>query len=110
MTFPSLYLYSLILFVINIKHLFELNTDIHKYNTRNKNNLHLSNANLTKVEKGPYIASIRAFNHLLQTVKALDYNLQKFESELKKFFYQHPFYSGEEYPEYKEESIGVFLE
>ena len=65
------------------------------------------NINLTKVEKGQYIA--RAFNHLMQTTKALDYNIQKFKSALKKFFYQHPFYSVE-YPEYKEESIGVFLE
>ena len=110
MTFYSLYIYSFILFVINNKHLFELNTDIHKYNTRNKNNLHLSNVNLTKVEKGPYIASIRALNHLPQTIKALDYNLQKFKNALKKFFYQHPFYSAEEYLEYKEESIGVLFE
>ena len=66
------------------------------------------NINLTKVEKGQYIA--RAFNHLMQTTKALDYNIQKFKSALKKFFYQHPFCSVEEYLEYKEESIGVFFE
>ena len=53
MTLYSLYIYSLILFVINNGDLFESNVEIHGYNTRIKNNFHPTNLNLTKVKKGP---------------------------------------------------------
>jgi len=40
MTLYSLYAYSIILFVVKNKHLFTVNNEIHKYNTRNNKNLH----------------------------------------------------------------------
>jgi hypothetical protein len=59
--------------------LFEFNKDIHGYNTRNKNNLHTVNVNLTKVKRSPYSASIRVFNHLPHNIKVLLHNTQKFK-------------------------------
>ena len=38
------------------KHLFDTNNEIHKYKTRNNNNLHLPVANLSKFNKGAYIS------------------------------------------------------
>jgi hypothetical protein len=51
----SQYIYSLLLYTINNKYLFNTNNDIHRYKTRSLNNLHLPAVNLTKCNKGAYI-------------------------------------------------------
>jgi hypothetical protein len=53
----SQYIYTLVLYTVNNKHLFD-NNDIHKYNAKNNNNLYLSIANLSKF-KGAYISGIK---------------------------------------------------
>jgi hypothetical protein len=44
----SQYIYSLVLYTVNNKHLFGANNEIHNYKTRNNNNLQLPLANLSK--------------------------------------------------------------
>jgi len=105
MTLYSQYIYSIILFTVNNKHLFTPNNEIHKYNTRNNNNLHPALVNLTKFSKGPYISGIKVFNHLPQHLKTLDHNSMHFRSSLKRFLYHHSFCSMEEYYEYKEITV-----
>jgi hypothetical protein len=46
MTLYSQYIYSLILYTVNNKHLFNTNNEIHTYRTRYNNNLHLPIVNL----------------------------------------------------------------
>ena len=58
-------------FIHNNNHLFGTNNEIHKYKTRNDNNLHRPIANLSKFNKGAYISGIKVFNHLPQYIKAL---------------------------------------
>ena len=103
MTLYLLYIYSLVLFVVNNKHLFAFNNGIHKYNIRNNTNFHFPSVHFTKVCKGPFITGIRLYNHLPQIIKTLDHNSKKFKTSLKRFFHQHPFYSTEEYFEYIDE-------
>ena len=62
MTLHSQYIYSLVLYTINNKHLFDTNNEIHKYRTRNNNNLHHPIANLSKLN----ISGIKVFNYLPQ--------------------------------------------
>jgi hypothetical protein len=102
MTLYSLCIYSLIFYTINNKHIFVANNDIHKYKTRNKNNLHHPIANLSKFNKAVYISDINIFNHLPQYIKALTNDDKYFKSTLKRFLYQHSSYSMIEYYEYKE--------
>ena len=102
MTLYSQYIYSIILFVVNNKHIFTTNNEIHKHNTRNNNNLHPALSNLTKFNKGPGISGVKAFNHLPQYLKDLDHNSSYFRSSLKRFLYHHSFYTIDEYYEYKE--------
>jgi hypothetical protein len=104
-TLFSQYIYSIILFIHNNKHLFTPNNEIHKYNTRNNNNLHSALTNLTKFNKAPYMLGIKVFNHLTQYRKTLDHNSVHFRSSLKRFLYHHSFYSMEEYYEYKETTV-----
>jgi hypothetical protein len=77
MTFYSNYIYSLIFFALTNKKFFDLNTHIHHHNTRNKDNIHLTNINLTKVKKVSYFSCIRMFNHLPNNIKSLDFNIKK---------------------------------
>ena len=102
MTFYSCYIYSLILFVANNIELFKFNNELHGHNTRINTNLYSKNVRLTKVTKGPYTAGIRVFNHLPQNIKALLHNAQHFKRTVKMFFLHNPFYSMEDYFEYKD--------
>jgi len=96
----SQYIYSLVLYTINNKHLFDTNNEIHKYKTGNNNNLHRPIANLSKFNKGAYISGMKVFNHLPQYIKALTNDHNKyFKSTLKRFLYHHSFYSMNEYKE-----------
>jgi hypothetical protein len=101
-TLYSQYIYSLILFTINNKHLFNTNNEIHEYNTQYNNNFHPSLSKLTKLKNGPFIMGIKVFNHLPQFLKASVHNTKQFRSLLKRFLYHHYFSSMEEYYEYKE--------
>jgi len=85
MTLYSQYIHSIILFIVNNKHLLTPNNEVHKYNTRNKNNLHPASAHLTKFNKGPYISGIKVFNDLPQYLKYLDHNSRHFRSSLNRF-------------------------
>jgi hypothetical protein len=62
--FYSQYIYSLLLFVINNKDVFNFNIDIHKYTTRFHGNLHVPIINITRFKKGAYIMGIKIYNHL----------------------------------------------
>ena len=101
----SQYIYSLVLYTINNKWLFDTNKKVHNYKTRNNNNsnLHLPIANLPKLNKGAYISGIKVFNRLPQYIKALTDDHKYFKSTLKRFLYHHSFYSMNEYCEYKED-------
>ena len=106
MTLYCQYTYSLILVLLyNNNMLFTVNNETHTYNTRNNNNLHLPLVHLTKFSKGPHITGIKVFNHLPQNLKTLVHDTRKFKCSLKRFLYQHSFYSMEEYYDYKEELV-----
>jgi hypothetical protein len=79
MTLYSQYIFSLILFAVNNKHLFTSNKEIHTYKTRNYTNLHLPTVSLTKFYKVPYISGFKAFNHLPQHIKILVNDMKYFK-------------------------------
>jgi hypothetical protein len=97
MTLYSQYNHSLGLFKINNNHLFDTNKEIHKYKTRNNNNLHLPLTSLSKFNKGAYMSGIKVFNQLPQYIKDLVNNQTYFKSTLNRFLYHHSFYSLNEY-------------
>jgi hypothetical protein len=88
--------------VFNNRNLFDLNTHIHQHDTRNKDNILLTNINLAKVKKGPYFSCTLMFNHLPNNMKSLDLGIKKHKKILKNFFQKHSFYSTDEYLMYKE--------
>jgi uncharacterized protein with PQ loop repeat len=56
---------------------------------------------IIKYEKGAYIAGIKVFNHLPQSIKIL-VNEKSSEVSLKWFLYHHSFYSMQEYYQHME--------
>ena len=61
----SLYMLSLLMFVVQNENLFLTNNKNHNLDTRQRNNLHLPQANLTIYHKGAYYSGIKIFNKLL---------------------------------------------
>jgi len=90
MTLYSQYIYSLVLYTVNNKYLFDINNEIHKYKTWNNNNLHFPITNLSKFNEGSYISGIKVFNHLPEYIKALTNDQKYFKST---FLYHHSSYS-----------------
>jgi hypothetical protein len=81
------YIYSIILFTVNNKHLFTANNEIHKYYTRNNNNLHPALTNLTKYNKGDHMYQVLNYltisHNTCTYLKALDHNSLHLRFSLK---------------------------
>lgn len=97
------YIYSVIMHTINNKHLYKPNKEIHKYETRNMNDLHRPITNSKRYIDGPYYSAIKIFNHLPSNIRVLENNPKRFKKTLKEFLCQQPFYSIQEYFNFKEE-------
>jgi hypothetical protein len=97
MTLYSQYIYSLVLFTVNNKYLFNSKKVIHNYKTRPLNNLHLPTVSLTKYSNGAYITGVEAFNHLPQSIKMLATDSTNFKSALKRSLLLQSFNSMKEY-------------
>ena len=92
-----IYIYSLLLFVMDNGDCFEVHSEIHNINTRNKSNLHLPISNLSVYQKGPYCTAIRVFNSLPSQIEELCHNRKQFKRALKNVLYFHSFYNLDEY-------------
>ena len=85
------------MFVINNKDLFLTNLNHYDIFTRQANNLHLPQANLTLYQKGVHYSGIRIFNSLPTEIKNISNKPKKFKRALKQFLYQYCFYTLDEY-------------
>jgi hypothetical protein len=83
----SQYVFSVMLCVVNNRHLFPKNSEIRNIDTRQNNNLHPPITSLTRVLKGAYCSGIKIYNHLPTTIKELSNEQKPFRSVLKKFWY-----------------------
>ena len=93
----SQYILSLLMYVVNNKHLFTKNLEVHNHNTRSANNFHLPITNLTKYQKGAHYAGIKIFNHLPTHTKGVANEIQIVKLALQRFLLFNSFYSIEEY-------------
>lgn len=93
----SQYIFSLMMFVVNNKELFESNASFHNFSTRSHNDLHLPNANLSVFQKGVYYSGVKIYNNLPTDLKQIFHDTVKFRKALKRFLLDNSFYSLEEY-------------
>ena len=97
LSLPSQYIFSLLVFVIKNRGLFESNSEIHDLNTRSNHNLHLPSTNLTLVQKGVLYSGSKIYNHLSSNIKVLSNDSKLFKSILKSYLIEHTFYSLDEF-------------
>jgi len=93
----SKYTLSLLIFVVDFKNLFYVNSEIHSVNTRQHSNLHHPQAKLTLYQKGAYYSGIKIFNNLSPNIRNLSCDAKRFKSELDKYLQLKSFYTLEEY-------------
>ena len=89
-SFYSQYIFSLLLHVVNNKHLFTKNLEVHNHDTRSANHFLLPITNLTKYKK-------EIINYLPTHTKCAADEIQVFISALKRFLLSNAFHSIQEY-------------
>ena len=60
----SQYIFSLLMYMVNNKHLFTRNLEVHNHDTRSAKNFHLPITNLTIHQEGAYYTGIKIFSYL----------------------------------------------
>jgi hypothetical protein len=85
----SQYIYLLLLFsmvfVINNRQHFKVNSEIHNSNTRNNLDLHCPQSHMTVYQKGSQYTGIKIFNKLPVPIKQLSHDTKQFKMALKGF-------------------------
>ena len=94
---PSLYILSILRFVMKNKDLFTINNEIHQHGTRQTNNFHFPPAELKKYQSGVFYMGVKLYNSIVPYMKVEFDNTTKFETLLKKFLLKHTFYSLSEF-------------
>jgi hypothetical protein len=91
------YNFFLLIFVVDNKKFFYVNSEIHSIDTRQNFNLHQPQANLTLYQKGAYCSGIKVFHNLPPNIRNLFCDAKRFKSELTKYLHLKSFYMLEEY-------------
>jgi hypothetical protein len=86
LTFVSQYIFSLMLFVVENKYLFILNSENRIKSTRQSNNFHQPINTLTVDPGGVYYMGIKVFSNLPSCIKKESNNVRKFEISLNDSF------------------------
>ena len=94
---PSQYIFSLLVFVIMNRNLFQSNSEIHNLNTCFYHNMHLPSTDLTSVQKGVLYCGSKIYSHLPSNIKALANDAKLFKSTLKSYLIEHSFYILDEF-------------
>jgi hypothetical protein len=94
---PPLYIYVLVIYIVNNLELFVLNSDRNILETRNGMNLYLPIVNLRVFQKGPEFFGIKVYNNLPGRIKQLLNNKRTFKTVLLHFLYIYSFYSVDEF-------------
>jgi hypothetical protein len=96
----SQYILSILIHIIQNKHCYVTNQEIHNIGTRYETSLHPPISNTNKYQKGLYYSGIKIFNHLPENIKKLSSNILLFRSALKGFLYENSFYTIPEFFKY----------
>ena len=95
--FYSQYIFSLLIYVVDNRHLFIINQDIHNISTRSNLKFHIPSFNLTKFQKEVNYSGNKLFNHHLSHIRSLSDDTKLFRTIFKKFLYSNSFYSIDKY-------------
>jgi hypothetical protein len=94
---PSLYIFSLLRFVIKNKELFITNEETHSCGTRHCADLHYPSVKLKQFQTAVHYMAVQLYNSLPTYIKTEINNAKVYELLLKKFLLTNSFYSLEEF-------------
>ena len=80
-----MYIYSLMLFVVDSLNYFKTNCSVHKIGTRYKNHLHVPSVRLAAMQRGTTYSAIKILNKLPPRISGLKNDETIFESALGKY-------------------------
>ena len=75
----SQYIFSLLLFAVNIKNQFRINSEVHNINTMNNSDFYQPLPYLTIYQKGPFYMGIKVYKTLPPEITDLSQNIKKFK-------------------------------
>jgi hypothetical protein len=93
----SQYIYSVMMFAVKNNEIFYRNNDYHNIKTRQRNNMHMNQVNLTKYGKGVHHMIVKIYNRLPTDIKAITNNPKIFKIKMKTFLLTKIFYTLDEY-------------
>jgi hypothetical protein len=93
---PCVYIFVLMMFVINNLEKFQTNPSIHGINTRNSAQLQRPITNLSSYQRGVYYSGIKLFSSLPINIINLKNDKKQFRIALRSYLQTHSFYSVEE--------------
>jgi hypothetical protein len=91
----SQYIYSLMMFVIKNREMFDRNRDCYEFDTRQNMNTHMYQVNLAKYGNGVYHMAVRIYNGLPNKLKIISDNSNKFKASLKEYLRLNSYYTLE---------------
>ena len=94
---PCQYILSVMLFIIDNPHDFQIGLEIHGFHTRSKNKLFIPIAYLTGVQKGITPPDIKIYNSLPSNILNLTNDMKQFKNELDRYPLNNSFYSVKEF-------------
>jgi len=111
LTLPSRYIFSVLVFIAENRDLFMFNRDtsIHSFSTRNHLDLQLPSIHLTVVQRGVLYSGCKVFNNLPVQIKSHFENLRNFKKVLKNYLIEHSLYSLKEYYYLTAKGIGFIV-
>jgi hypothetical protein len=89
-------IYSLMMFVIKNREIFDTNKDCYEIYTRHNMNIHMNQVNLAKYGTGVHHMAVRIYNGLPNKLKAISNDPKQFKVSLKTFLYLNSFYTLDE--------------
>lgn len=96
LTVVNVLIMEMALYIFKNKSKFLLNSDCHRFNTRNKNNYRMPLNRLNICKNMPNSLGLKIFNALPDSLKLIHcFNL--FKGKLRSFLMENPFYSLDEY-------------
>jgi hypothetical protein len=96
LTVPSLYIYSILKFVVSNRNFYQTNNTIHHINTRRYGELHVPSVRLSAIQRR-VIFTISVYNNLPQNIQKMSDNASIFKCPLRNFLMRNAFYSIDEY-------------
>ena len=100
----NIYLLSLMLFIIGNRNKFRTGLEIHGLHTRSRNQLFITVAHLTNVQKGITYSGIKIHNSLPSNILNPKNDREQFQNELYRFLSNNPFYSVKEFFEFSRDN------